>query len=285
VEVCHWLINIVKHWVSGGGKKVNSATEFLQRISKDIDYNLEAKVCELFGRTERPMQGWDSNQAVFLLKNYELWASPLIERHPLGSVVRQLLEVLKDFVRLLMKPELSDVDIKELEVATATFGKGCSFFFSPSGVPPWLRHRCGRVNEGSPQARLFAHTHNFSWYDHDLVCHGVAAAREHRSFIRFSSWVVEACNKLWKRVLVDYTSHGGGNASGSGVGVDEIGRQTLQRMCRMFNPQSRLESAKGVRLAGAYHCGKCLSELVPGHSKFCAFQQKGMMAEESDSGA
>ncbi|KAK3252845.1 hypothetical protein CYMTET_37880 [Cymbomonas tetramitiformis] len=78
--------------------------------------------------------------------------------------------------------------------------------------------------------------------------------------------VIEAMNKIWKSLLLQHNSNGGGHTS------EAIGLQTPRRVLRMSDPSIR-EFSKGIfeqELKRTYICGWCNGEKTNGHTtKVC----------------
>jgi len=100
------------------------------------------------------------------------------------------------------------------------------------------------------------------FYTHQLLCHLGVFARRHGNILKYSSWVIEAANKVWKALCVSHCRQVDGEDA-------RISKQVLERMLRITNPHFRAESQKGIRVRGVYLCGKCGREKRPGHTSEC----------------
>eukprot|EP00854_Cymbomonas_tetramitiformis_P009375 gene9375-11109_t len=121
------------------------------------------------------------------------------------------------------------------------------------------------ANGGTPQVFQQLLKFNVGCYVHSTITHAVPHLEKYNSFVMYSSWVIEAMNKIWKSLLLQHSSNGGGHAS------EDIGLQTLRRVLRMSDPRIR-EFSKGVyekELKRTYICGWCNGEKTDGHTKVC----------------
>ncbi|KAK3278387.1 hypothetical protein CYMTET_13669 [Cymbomonas tetramitiformis] len=103
------------------------------------------------------------------------------------------------------------------------------------------------------------------FYDHYTLCHAAAVfLKKYGSMIRYSSWVTEALNKLWKKLLKEYTTCGGGRE-----GQADAGKQALIRMLRMTDPRYRKYSMRFPQdpKTKVKTCRKCLHHRDLGHYK------------------
>ena len=265
-EACHFCINIVRAYVSGPKKQPG----LFEVMGREIGFDVQAKLCERFGK-DRPIQGWDANVCVCIIRNYEFWATEIIQRHRLGNHVRTLLEQFRLIIKYFMEAELDDPEVDILQTAVTSVNDVLETFFSPrQPLPGWLNHGGALGGAVRPQHYHFGLTHHYGWYEHDLACHTVALAREHGSIIRFSSWVVEAMNRVWKRVLEQHCNRRDGRLEG-GASSEDVAKQVLRRVCRILNPTTRGASSRDIRIAGVYTCGKCGEEKIPGHTNVCPF--------------
>ena len=89
---------------------------------------------------------------------------------------------------------------------------------------------------------------------------GAQLVRAHGPLIRYSSWVLESANKVWKDLLLRYSN----NKSEDHAAV---AKQALTRMLRITDPRTREESQKDVRVRDEYMCGRCGKVKTKGHTR------------------
>ena len=53
-------------------------------------------------------------------------------------------------------------------------------------------------------------------YEHFMFCHALLHFEERGSLIKYSCWVTEQFNVVWRRMLENHTTHGGGRVKGDG---------------------------------------------------------------------
>ena len=53
-------------------------------------------------------------------------------------------------------------------------------------------------------------------YEHFMFCHALQHFEERGSLIKYSCWVTEHFNVVWRRMLENHTTHGGGRVKGDG---------------------------------------------------------------------
>ena len=270
-EACHFCINIVRAFVSGVNTGAKKQPGLFEVMGMEIGYDLVAVICERLGMKERPLQGFEANAAICLLKNYEFWAQELITRHRLGAHVRTLLEQFKIIITYFMEAELDNPEIDRLEAAIAVVGDVLSTHFNPrQPLPAWLDHGGALNRVMRPQHYHFGLTHHYGWYEHDLACHTADLARANESIIRYSSWVCEAMNRVWKRVLEQHSNRKEGTREGGAIS-ENVAKHVLRRVCRILSPTVRGASSADIRVAGVYTCGKCGKEKIAGHTNVCPF--------------
>jgi hypothetical protein len=146
----------------------------------------------------------------------------------------------------------TEVDICAFETRMAEFGKvmvrefGVADNAGLRGFYPRLKHI----------------TYHPGLYTHQLLCHVAEFCRTHGPLIKYSSWVLESANKVWKILILHYTNCKSGDNQ-------DIIRQALQRMLRMTNLVFRAASMAGFRSRGVYYCSQCLRVKRVGHTQEC----------------
>jgi hypothetical protein len=207
MEVLHAGINLVS-------KHVKTAAAILQKYGGD----LYAVLAEL--DMEKDVTGWEWEKSRVVRKRALEWIPIAFKKAGISrptespwlpggqrSDAQQLLESLLHSWKLLHQV----LDICELE--------------SPSEeVIEWfgtlvLAFGC-QLRDG-PLSRF----HTFSIYDHLLICHSYIQLLTWGSLACYGSWYLEAGSALWKSVMRQHTSQGGG--VGGGASHDKQALQAL----------------------------------------------------------
>ena len=120
------------------------------------------------------------------------------------------------------------------------------------GEPPNINRQLPfKISTGRP---LLRRVHGY--YEHHTLHHLLAQMRAYGPPIRFSSWVIEAANKVWKAIFATQVNWGWRNK----LHIDSEyhpGRQALKRFLRIVYPGRRHLSMKDVRMRNPYRCGCC----------------------------
>ncbi|KAK3248447.1 hypothetical protein CYMTET_42089, partial [Cymbomonas tetramitiformis] len=240
MDACHWLINWNRNWRG----------IFLQKLAQQIGRDLKT-ADETKMDKPRPMKGWDATCSQTLMLDSE-HTNNILLGHPFHPAVRRVSDSLATLTRLMTKSELSEQDIQQYRTICAnmrgymaacfgSYEKYCQLC-TASGVQPQVFQEHLKFNVGC--------------YEHSTMAHAVPHLERHKSFVRYSSWVIEAMNTIWKSLLLNHTANGGGSAN------EDPGLQTLRRVLRMSSPTFREFSQKTYEdhLKRTYICGLCNGE-------------------------
>ncbi|KAK3249940.1 hypothetical protein CYMTET_40658 [Cymbomonas tetramitiformis] len=181
--------------------------------------------------------------------------------HPLYPAVKRVNDGLATLTVRMTKPTLSTEDVETYRGTATQLGQ----IFGTCFESQEKYEEAYAANGGTPQVFQQLLKFNVGCYVHSTITHAVPHLEKYNSFVMYSSWVIEAMNKIWKSLLLQHSSNGGGHAS------EDIGLQTLRRVLRMSDPRIR-EFSKGVyekELKRTYICGWCNGEKTDGHTKVC----------------
>ena len=101
-------------------------------------------------------------------------------------------------------------------------------------------------------------------YQHEMLCHVADHIITHGPMLKYSSWVLESANKIWKKFMTDHSTH-----ARTATDVTSVHRQALERYLRLTHPPFRAASRRNARKRGVYVCGKCLEPKPKGHARNC----------------
>ena len=108
------------------------------------------------------------------------------------------------------------------------------------------------------------------FYQHQVYDHLIKFMRRNGDILKYSSWVIEAANRDWKRILLSGITLGG-KAEGNGDSYHPA-RQALEYFLRIVHPDIVVHQVRDLRTRGVYHCGDCGLDKPPGHSRVCALR-------------
>jgi hypothetical protein len=275
VDVLHWIINIVKGLV-----------EFCDEASCQVAHktleHLRDKVCG----SKSVASGYDGRQCMKLLEGFEEWVSGLKDHVEYPHIVR-LMELWRKCYKILMMQDFGDNKeevIAEFEECTKQIetltdlhfegkpvrrnnrkefvGYGCTCL-KPNHIqiPGYFHayHEGVRVSTRRPMLRR-VHGH----YEHATLRHMAAQMRAFGPLIHLSSWVIEALNKIWKRIYATQVTW----CDRDKLGVDSEhhpAKQAMRRMHELLCASRRKLSKFEQRTRDPYSCGCCGAEKEEGH--------------------
>ncbi|KAK3265786.1 hypothetical protein CYMTET_25562 [Cymbomonas tetramitiformis] len=257
--ICHWFINVNRNWRSC----------YCQKLGEQVGVDLKGEDERLMS-CKRPMKGWDATASVGILKRPD-HNGAVLAKHPLIKPLQVVDECLAFIGEALLKPKLREADIDAYERKVRLLGLTWRSFFS-------TKERCTEAlaEFGLPALKLPHLRFNLGCYEHHTIAHSVPFLRENKSLIKYSSWVCEAMNKVWKTLLLEYTTYGGGHDH------SDPGLEALKRMLRMTHPLFRQHSERFVmeRKRRKYMCRKCEGDKEEGHWKMCPKNPKRFTERE-----
>ena len=272
-DVLHWYINVI------GRDFVSFITAHAKQLGPEKVKLLQKFVTKIAGK--KPITGHDATASIALLKHVFEWVGA-VQDHPNYPHICKLAKCLARLGDILLERyECDDPLIDEFQILAAEFeeivfthfegraakegkpGKGliwgCECHdIDADGFRVSSRGADREYLESYPIVRF-----KFGSYPHATVAHMVDLMREHGDLLKYSSWVIEAANKHWKRILDIHTSCGGGR---SGV---HIAYQTLTCYLRTVDPDMAALSKRDVRLRNVQTCSACKQERVLGHAQSC----------------
>ena len=235
----------------------------------------------------REVTGWEGNQALKLAEKHEVW-SHLLHAHPVWTDIEILLNCVRRIIQISHSSFTKDdkiIDefasvVKTLKaVVVKTFngrkGEGCvdAEGFTLAYTP---FEKVGDVFIGGD---FYPHLHfKNGFYQHQIYDHLEKFMRIHGDIVKYSSWVIEAANKDWKRILLSGITLGGKDA-GNGDSYHPA-RQALERFLRMVHPDVVQYQVQGTRVRDVYHCTDCGEEKPPGHSRICTLRKVGQVIRD-----
>ncbi len=248
-DSCHLLISLGKNWRG----------IFLTAMARQVGANLRAFEETVAGEPY-PMMGWNALRCKRFLTD-PASTNALFAEHPLHSEISEandLLSSLSTYVtqELLTTAEIDDFEVKAKRLSFlwehvfGSYAKYVEYCSSTGKAPSTLPHISFTVNT----------------YEHAIIVHVVPWLRRHGSLIRYSSWVCEALNKVWKQLLAGRTTEGGGTTH------ESPGKQALRIMLRLSHPLFRRFSLKYGECKSERSqqvCGFCNQSRTEGHSRNC----------------
>eukprot|EP00854_Cymbomonas_tetramitiformis_P009683 gene9683-11479_t len=195
MESCRWFLNINRGW----------RCCYLQKLGDQVGQDIKSED-EAYLGTKRPLKGWDATAYVKLLANPK-HTNDLLSGHFLQKQVAVVNDSLVVLGAFMLKKELSDDDVNAFEKAATLLGVTWKCFFS-------TKERCEEACQElglslPPPGATFINFHPGS-YEHHTISQAVPFVRKHKSFIKYSLWGCEALNKVWKPLLLEYMTNGGG---------------------------------------------------------------------------
>ncbi|KAK3273692.1 hypothetical protein CYMTET_18087 [Cymbomonas tetramitiformis] len=187
MDSCHWLINWNRNWRGVP----------LQKLAPQIDRDLKT-VDETKMNKPRPMKGWDATDSQTLMLDSE-HTNEILRGHPLQPAVKRVTDGLAILTRSMTKPELSEQDIQQYR----TISEGMRRYIVCFGSYEKYGQLC-TLSWVEPHKLPEHHKLNIGCYDHSTMAHAVPHLERHSSFVRYSSWVIEAMNKIWKSLLLNH---------------------------------------------------------------------------------
>ncbi|KAK3262449.1 hypothetical protein CYMTET_28697 [Cymbomonas tetramitiformis] len=191
----------------------------------------------------------------------------LFKDHPLYEPVSAVNDILCKLGNYMVMDELDDTQILDWQLQTYTLGQLLTDYFGTREAYEANLERRGvavapRTEGPGPGPWL---SFNIGAYPHLTLSHSLKHLQHHKSFIRYSSWVTEALNKVWKELKIHFNSHG----------VDDPeGMQMIQKLLRLADPIYREYNVKynPTRQRAEGQCKFC-SRSVAGRRKVCPCQE------------
>jgi hypothetical protein len=270
-DVLHWFINVL-------GREIGDPKTFVHSLAKQLGGNtvqqLNAAILKIAGGP-RPVTGYDGTVSIRLMRRYKEWIH-VLDRHPKYAAILALYKCLAGIGDILLErfehddPLINEFEVLSNELASIVFdnfsGKpnlGCPCHnLDKQGRRMNVRVDCTYI-ERYPVVKF-----PFGICQHNTLRHMVPLMRKHGELIKFFSWVIEAANKHWKRILSEHTSRGGGRANAA-FERKHIAAQALQWYLRMVDSEMVELSKRDKRERGVQTCSRCKRERTLGHSKIC----------------
>ena len=285
VDILHWIIRVVCGLV-----------EFCDEASRQIGLeNLELLRNTLVG--ESAVTGYDGRQSRKLLEEYFVWTKNL-KTHPDYEHIHELIGYWKRCMEIVLMEDFGDdpeVVICEFESVVEKIKAVTDMHFEGK---PWITNKkgefvrygcsCGPQNvffnmqnissqfagvahavdpatniKSCTQRKLLKRVHGN--YEHDTLYHLADQMRAFGPPIKYSSWVIEAANKVWKSIFKTQVSW----VMKHKLHLDSDqhpAKQALRRFLRLVHPSRRHLSMRETRLRNFYKCGACQLVKEPGHT-------------------
>ena len=208
----------------------------------------------------------------------------VISEHPNIVQVTALCGVLSRMGDILMSRfQPGDPMIAEFEVLAEKFLSITSVHFSGTETCTChilddegkLLRPVGTSGNLEPVSEFPVVRFQYGYYQHTTVRHMVGLMKKYGDLLKFSSWVIEAANKHWKRILTEHTSCGGGRSRVNENGVrvwnpkNHMAHQVMTWYLRMVDPQMAQLSKREARDRAIQKCSKCREQRLSVHSKIC----------------
>jgi hypothetical protein len=213
----------------------------------------------------RAVTGFSGTQCVDMLVDHEKWSHTL-KFHPqydLLVVVFNCLRTLSKIARQRFDKDSELID--EFETTAATLREVVANNFS------------NRKNQGNVDSKGYVLSEtlkrlypmvNFKngFYEHQIFTHLVKFMREHGDLIKYSSWVIEAANRIWKRIVLGHICLGGPVGHGDSYNPS---KQCLDHFLLEVTPEIWVESVRELVQRATGICSACLEPRVEGHYLVC----------------
>jgi hypothetical protein len=276
-DLLHWHLRVLNDLI----KLADAAAKQLPGVHTGLLAGARKAHC---GHAPR-VTGWDGDDSVSLMQNWATWTSALTG-HPLWNQLETLFTLFGRLSKLLMQdfsaqdPQVDEIAtlVDELRhvvhrhfsgVPTEVDDVGCATAGCACHPDLWLSATGLRRGEGEGVVALLL---NHSVYLHATWRHFVPFLKRHGSLIKYSSWVLESSNAVWKDILRRRVTYGGSRSNTA----YEPGKQALARFLRITHPDIQEHSK---RTAATRRCGACGDVKSIGHSKRCRAADDSMLSD------